>query len=156
MAHEDVGTQVRDLTDLQIQCLEGFWNRKTAKRIASELKISEAWVNKNLLGARKQLNVNSSAEAAAIVFGSKPGGTKNYYYQKTGVPRLALAVDEALALRDGPPSPMVAREQALLNRFGPLATIVGIVVVSLSAIIGVSLLIGVAQGLNQIWKALGN
>ena len=156
MAHDDLKPPGHELTTLQLACLEAFWNRKTAKRIATEQNISEAWVNKNLLSVRKQLNVNSSAEAAAIVFGMKAGSTKNYYYQKTGVPRLALAEDHPLAVDDGPPSRLVASEQALLNRFGPLATIFGILVVSLVAIIGVSLLIVVAQGLNQLWKAFGH
>lgn len=155
MPQDDVRPPSIELTKLQLQCLEGFWNRKTAKRIATELNISEAWVNKNLLNIRKQLNVNSTAEAAAIVFGAKAESTKNYYYQETDVPRLALADDQAVALADAPSSSMAASEQALLNRFGPLATLVGVLVVSLSAIIGVSLLIVVAQGMNQLWKALG-
>jgi DNA-binding CsgD family transcriptional regulator len=156
MPQDEVKPPTRELTKLQLECLEGFWNRKTAKRIAVELDISEAWVNKNLLGIRKQLNVNSTAEAAAIVFGAKAEGTKNYYYQKTDVSRLALAEDQALALADAPSSSVAASEQALLNRFGPLATIVAIFVVGLGAIIGVSLLIVVAQGMNQLWKALGH
>ena len=155
MRQTDMIPPTRELTKLQLQCLEGFWNRKTAKRIATELKISEAWVNKNLLSVRKQLNVNSSAEAAAIVFGARANSTKNYYYQETGVPLMALGEDQERALADASSSSMVANEQALLNRFGPLATIVGILMVSLVAIIGVSLLIVVAQGLNQLWKALG-
>ena len=155
MRQTDMIPPTRELTKLQLQCLEGFWNRKTAKRIATELKISEAWVNKNLLSVRKQLNVNSSAEAAAIVFGAKANSTKNYYYQETGVPLTASGEDQGRAFADASPSPMVANEQALFNRFGPLATIVGILLVSLVAIIGVSLLIVVAQGMNQLWKALG-
>ena len=156
MPQDDLRPPVHELTKLQLECLEGFWNRKTAKRIATEQNISEAWVNKNLLSVRKQLNVNSSAEAAAIVFGMKSDSIKNYYYQETGVPSLALADDHVLAVHDGPPSRLVASEQALLNRFGPLATIMGILMVSLVAIIGVSLLIVVAQGLNQLWKAFGH
>ncbi len=156
MPQDDLKPPVRGLTKLQMECLKGFWNRKTAKTIATEQNISEAWVNKNLLTVRKLLNVNSSAEAAAIVFGMKAERTKNYYYQETGVSGLTLTDDHGLTDADGPPSPLVAGEQALLNRFGPLATIIGILMVGLVAIIGVSLLIVAGQGLNQLWQAFGH
>lgn len=155
MPQDDLKPPARELTQLQLDCLAGFWNRKTAKRIATEQNISEAWVNKNLLGVRRQLNVNSSAEAAAIVFGTKAESTKNYYYQQTEVPSLSSPDDHALTVGDGSSSIMVAREQALLNRFGPLATIFGILMVGLVSIIGVSLLIVVGQGLNKLWETFG-
>jgi len=83
MSREKVRSPAPELTELQLKCLEGFWNRRSAKQIAAELGISEAWVNKNLMAARRLLNVNSSADAAAIVFGGKRGSIKNYYYQET-------------------------------------------------------------------------
>jgi len=82
MSQEKVRSPASELTELQLKCLEGFWNRRSAKQIAAELGISEAWVNKNLMAARRLLNVNSSADAAAIVFGGKRGSIKNYYYQR--------------------------------------------------------------------------
>lgn len=155
MPQDYVNPQAQLLTELQLKCLEGFWNRKTAKRIAVDLGISEAWVNKNLLAVRKQLNVNSTAEAARIVFSGGPGGSKNYYYQETSVPELAPGSNQSLAPTQASALDGVASERALINRLGPLVTVVGITLVGLGSITGVSILIVVAQGMNQLWKALG-
>jgi len=76
MPQNDVRPSAPELTDLQLKCLDGFWNRKPAKQIAAELDISEGWVHKNLMAVRRQLHVSSSADAAAIVFGAKPGSIK--------------------------------------------------------------------------------
>src|SRR5690348_18490137 len=97
MPQNDVRSASSELTDLQLKCLEGFWNRRSAKQIAADLGISEAWVNKNLMAARRKLHVNSSAEAAAIVFGGKRGSIKSYYYQETDLPEFTVAANQAAA-----------------------------------------------------------
>lgn len=154
MPEPDVKLTTADLTDLQVRCLEGFWNRRPAKQIAADIGISEAWVNKNLMAARRKLHVNSSADAAAIVFGSKPASIKSYYYQETDLPEIHGATDEAIA---GANEPLVLAtgERPLINSFGPLSTVFGIVLVALFSIVGVTLMIDAGDGLFAILKRLG-
>jgi DNA-binding CsgD family transcriptional regulator len=104
MPHEDLRPVAAELTELQLKCLEGFWNRRPAKQIAADLGISEAWVNKNLLTIRRQLNVTSSADAAAIIFGGKRGSIKSYYYQETDLSPIAERPDRRGAVRTRPRS----------------------------------------------------
>lgn len=155
MPQEEVGDEIPELTGLQLKCLDGFWNRRSAKQIAADLRISEAWVNKNLMTARRKLHVNSSAEAAAIVFGGKRGSIKSYYYQETDLQEIGRAGDQRLAGEGAGSLATAASERPLLNRYGPLATIAGIVLVALASIIGVALTIDAGQGLYQLWKAFG-
>lgn len=152
MPQDQVRPPTSEFTALQLQCLEGFWNRKTAKSIAADLGLSEAWVNKNLLSVRKQLNVNSTAEAARIVYGSKPGSSKNYYYQETEVSSLALPPHPMASLADKQLFDRPAGEKALINRLSPFATVVGIAVVGVASIGGVTLLLDASQGVIQLWK----
>lgn len=155
MPHEDLRPVAAELTELQLKCLEGFWNRRPAKQIAADLGISEAWVNKNLLTIRRQLNVTSSADAAAIIFGGKRGSIKSYYYQETDLSPIAERPDRRGAGSDEASFALAASERALINRYGPLATIAGIVVIAVGSIIGVTLMIAAEQGMYQLWKALG-
>ena len=138
MPQQDLKPSTYSLTELQIKCLEGFWNRRSAKQIGADLGISEAWVNKNLMSARRKLHVNSSADAAAIVFGGTRGSIKTYYYQEEGG-SLVLA----------------ASERPLINRYGPLTTIAGIAFVGVASIVGVALIIEAGEGLYQLLRALG-
>jgi DNA-binding CsgD family transcriptional regulator len=144
-----------DLTDLQLKCLEGFWNRRSAKQIAAELAISEAWVNKNLMAARRKLHVNSSADAAAIVFGGKRTSIKSYYYQETGLPEIHQVADQALAGANGNPFGPVASERALINHFGVGQTVGLVFVVAIGLIAGLLLMLQAAVGIHTLWKALG-
>jgi DNA-binding CsgD family transcriptional regulator len=155
MPGEDVKTSVPELTELQLKCLEGFWNRRSAKQIAAELKISEAWVNKNLMSARRQLNVNSSADAAAIVFGGKRGSIKNYYYQETDLTSVPVVADQGIAGTGALAFEPATSERPLINGYGPLVILAGIVLTALASIIGVTLLIDAGDGMYQLWKALG-
>jgi DNA-binding CsgD family transcriptional regulator len=155
MPHNDVKPFPRDLTDLQRQCLEGFWNRKPAKRIAVDLGISEAWVNKNLLAVRRQLNVGSSAEAAAIVFGSQRGSIKNYYYQETDLSEIHPTTDQALAGSNEALFAAVTSERALINNFGVGQTLAAVLAVAVAVIAGLVLMLQSAVGIHQLWVALG-
>jgi hypothetical protein len=112
-------------------------------------------VNKNLMAARRKLHVNSSADAAAIVFSGKRGSIKSYYYQETDLQEIGRVADQRLAGGGGGSLVSAASERPLLNRYGPLATIAGIVLVALGSIVGVTLIIDAGQGLNQLWKAFG-
>lgn len=155
MPHEDLRPVAAELTELQLKCLEGFWNRRPAKQIAADLGISEAWVNKNLLTIRRQLNVTSSADAAAIVFGGKRGSIKSYYYQETDLPGTASRTDHRGVSSDEASFALAASERALINRYGPLATLAGIVLIAVGSIVAVTLMIAAEQGMYQLWKALG-
>lgn len=155
MPHEDVKPPIAELSELQLKCLEGFWNRRSAKQIAADLGISEAWVNKNLMTARRKLHVNSSAEAAIIVFGGKRGSIKSYYYQETDLPEIHASPDEKLVGAGVAAFAQAASERPLINKHGPLATIAGIVLIAVGSIIGVTLMIDAGEGLHRLWKAFG-
>lgn len=143
------------LTQLQMRVLERFWNRMPAKRIAAELGISEAWVHKNLSAVRRQLNVNSSAEAAETVFGSKTISIKKHYYHESPVPSRAVVGDRSSVSTETFVPEETVSERALINRYGPAATIAGIVLTAVASILGVTLLIDAGGGMYQLWKALG-
>jgi DNA-binding CsgD family transcriptional regulator len=155
MTQNDVRAASSELSDLQLKCLEGFWNRRSAKQIAGELRISEAWVNKNLMAARRKLHVNSSADAAAIVFGGKRDSIKSYYYQETALPAARQVSDRPVVSGSGGSLALAASDRPLINRNGPLATVAVIVGVAIASIVGVTLMIDAAEGLYQLWKALG-
>lgn len=146
---------IPELSELQLKCLEGFWNRRSAKQIAVDLGISEAWVNKNLLNARRKLHVNSSAEAAAIVFGGKRGSIKTYYYQETGLPELDRAPDRAIASAVGSPVGSATSERAPINSLGVGQTLGLILAVAIGVIAGLLLMLQAAVGIHTLWKALG-
>lgn len=155
MAQDDLRRPLPKLTDLELKCLEAFWNRKPAKQIAAELEISEAWVNKNLANVRRKLHVNSSAEAAALVFGGTRGSIRKYYYQETPLPDASAHLDGGWATAEGPPTAAAASEQPLINRYGPLPILAAIVLIAVGSIVGVTLLIDASDGLYQLWKAAG-
>lgn len=154
MAPQDVRS-VPEFTQLQLQCLEGFWNRKPVKQIAADLNISEAWVHKNLMAVRRQLNVGSSADAAAIVFGSKRGSIKNYYYQETDLPEIALGGDQSAAGSHEQSFASVASEPALINNLGVGQTLVRILAVAVAVVAGLVLMLQSAEGIARLWAALG-
>jgi DNA-binding CsgD family transcriptional regulator len=155
MTQDDVRHSPHGLTELQLKCLEGFWNRKPAKRIAADLGISEAWVNKNLAAVRRTLGVNSSADAAAIVFGSKPGGIKNYYYQETGLPSFPKPADQLLAGSVDMSLAPVASERELINNLGVGQTLGRIFAVAVGVIAGLLLMLQAALSISQLWSKLG-
>ena len=155
MPQQDLKPSTYSLTELQIKCLEGFWNRRSAKQIGADLGISEAWVNKNLMSARRKLHVNSSADAAAIVFGGTRGSIKTYYYQETDLPENSRGADQVLAGSSRGSLVLAASERPLINRYGPLTTIAGIAFVGVASIVGVALIIEAGEGLYQLLRALG-
>jgi hypothetical protein len=155
MPQNDVRPPLPELTELQLKCLEGFWNRKPAKQIAADLSISEAWVHKNLMVVRRQLQVSSSADAAAIVFGPKTGGIKNYYYQETDLPEIPRSKDQVLAGRRDQASGPVTSERALINNLGVGQTLGRVFLVAIGAIAGLLLILQSAVGIQHLWAALG-
>src|SRR5206468_9446850 len=83
------------------------------------------------------------------------GEYQNYYYQETAVSRAGVAADDSPASDNHEKLEGAIGERLLINRYGPLATIAGIVLVAVGSIIGVTLMIDAAQGMYQLWKALG-
>lgn len=155
MPEGHVRPSVPELSELQLKCLEGFWNRRSAKQIAADLGISEAWVNKNLLNARRKLQVNSSAEAASIMFGGTRGSIKSYYYQETDLPELGRRTDQAPAGAIAKPNATATSERALINNFGVGQTLGLILAVALGVIAGLLLMLQAAVGIHTLWAALG-
>jgi DNA-binding CsgD family transcriptional regulator len=155
LLEDEVKLSAPELTDLQLKCLEGFWNRRSAKQIAADLGISEAWVNKNLMNARRKLHVNSSADAAAIIFGGKRGSIKSYYYQETGLSGTHQPSDQALAGVNGASFAAVASERALINHFGVGQTLGLILAVAIGVIVGLLLILQSTLGIRELWAALG-
>jgi hypothetical protein len=155
MPQNDVRPPLPELTELQLKCLEGFWNRKPAKQIAADLGISEAWVHKNLMAVRRQLQVSSSADAAAIVFGPKAGGIKNYYYQETDLPEIARSKDHIIAGPGKRAFGSVTSERALINNLGVGQTLGRIFLVAIGVIAGLLLMLQSVMGIQHLWSALG-
>ena len=140
------------LTPRQMQCLEGFWARKSAKEIGAELSISHHAVEKHLQAARQSLGVGTSIEGARRVFGSSTGATVKPYYNASEIhqdssPAHACAVPESLMAAEG-----MASERAHINRFGPALTLLAIVGVAVASILAVALLVTAAEGLTQLWQ----
>jgi len=156
MPQDDVKPSHPSLSELQLKCLEGFWNRRSAKQIAADLGISEAWVNKNLMNARRILHVNSSADAAAIVFGGRRGSIKSYYYQETDLPEIYRAPEQGLVDADGRLLASAASDRAPINTFGAGQTLGLIFAVAIGAIVALLLIVQSALGIDQLWKALGH
>jgi DNA-binding CsgD family transcriptional regulator len=155
MPQDDLRSAVPKLSELELKCLEGFWNRRSAKQIAADHGISEGWVNKNLQNIRRKLHVNSSAEAAAIIFGGKRGSIKSYYYQETGLQETVGPVDHRWAAADDFSSAAAASERALINNFGVGRTLGLILAVAIGVIAAMLLMLQAVLGLKMLWQALG-
>jgi DNA-binding CsgD family transcriptional regulator len=155
MPQNDVRPSGSELTQLQVKCLDGFWNRKSAKQIGAELGISEAWVNKNLMAARRHFNVNSSAEAAAILFGAKPSDIKNYYYQETGLPEQRFRSDAPGAGGGKSLILPATSERTLINSLGVGRTLGAVLIVAIAVIAGLLLMLQTAEGIAELWRTFG-
>ena len=143
----------RNLTDRQLECLEGFWLRKSAKQIGQDLGISDHAVNKHLAVVRSRLRVNSTAEAAGMVFEGTRKTTINYYSQGMDVQTEPGLSDQLLASRQFVAE--VTSDQGLINTLGPGLSLLAIVAVAVGSLLAVAVIIAAAQGLNQLWKAFG-
>jgi DNA-binding CsgD family transcriptional regulator len=142
------------LTRRQVQCLEGFWARKSAKEIGAELGITHHAVEKHLQAARQTLGVGSSIEAARRLFGPPSETTAKPYYDASEVPPhggMAHAISVPATLLA---TPGMASERAPINRFGPALTLLAIVGVAVGSILAIALLVTAAQGLTQLWATI--
>lgn len=142
------------LTARQLQCLERFWARKSAKVIGLELGISHHAVEKHLQAARHSLSVGTSIEAARLVFGDPQDATVRPYYDASEVHTTikgiqSFAVSSSLFAFEG-----TAGEQAPINRLGPGMTLLAIVGVALASILAVALLVAAANGLAELSKGV--
>lgn len=141
------------LTDRQRACLEGFWLRKSAKQIGTELGISDHAVNKHLAVVRRRIGVTSTAEAAGMVFEGTRKATINYYSQELELQTTQGLSDQLLTSEHF--GSEVTGDQGLINAFGPRLTLLAILAVAIGSILAVAALIAAAQGFNQLWKAFG-
>lgn len=156
MPQDELTSNNYGLTELQLKILQRFRIRTSTKEIANELGISEAWVSKNLMLARRKLDVGSSAEAARIVCGGERESIKKYYYQKTDLSDSGLPDDKRLVGAGGRMLAAATSDKPLINSFGPFATIAAIVLVAVGSITGVTLVINSGQGLLELWRAFGH
>lgn len=142
------------LTDRQLQCLEGFWARKTSKQIGLELGISHHAVEKHLLACRERLNVNSSVEAARLVFGGGEAPAVRPYYEASEV-HLETSRSQLEGTHQSPFGlEGVTTKEAPINNFGAGTTLLLILAVALGSILAVAGLIAAAQGANQLGLSL--
>lgn len=141
------------LTERQLECLEGFWLRKSAKQIGQELGISDHAVNKHLAVVRRRLGTNSTAEAAGVVFEGTRKTTINYYSQGMGVQPEPGLSDQLLTSRQFVAG--VTGDQGLINNLSPGLSLLAILAVAFGSILAVAVIIAAAQGLNQLWKTFG-
>lgn len=149
-AHEEWG-----LTARQMACLQLFWSRKSAKEIGQELGISHHSVEKHLLACRERLGVQTSMEAARIVFGADDRITVRPYYDASEV----LSGASNLQMRSSPTAhqKLWGEASALvwINRFGTGASLAVITAVAFGSICAVALLIAVGEGITQLGRSLG-
>ena len=143
------------LTPRQRQCLEGFWQRKTAKEIGRELGITHYAVEKHLLAVRQQLGVSSSSAAANIVFEGQRDPTVRPYYDAPDLLSTADSSDAPLAPAVNPTRAEAASDRPPINTLGAGMTLLAILGVAVGSILALAALIAAAQGANQLWRALG-
>lgn len=153
MSPQDGPSNEPALTERQLACLEGFWLRKSAKQIGHELGISDHGVNKHLAVVRRRLGVNSTAEAAGMVFEGTRKTTINYYSQGMGVQHETGLNDQVFT--SGHFVAEVTGDQGLINTLGPGLSLLAILAVAIGSILAVAAIIAASQGLNQLWKAFG-
>ncbi|GLR48152.1 response regulator transcription factor [Sphingomonas astaxanthinifaciens] len=144
------------LTDRQTECLRLFWSRKSAKEIGQELGISHHAVEKHLQACRERLGVQTSVEAARMVFGGSVNATVRPYYDASelhaDLPSLHLSVTPSAHERDWGGTD----EKGLINRFGPVSILLLILGVGIGAILAVAVIIEAAQGIDQLGSVLFN
>lgn len=144
------------LTARQLQCLQGFWQRKTAKQIGRDLGITHYAVEKHLLAVRQQLGVTSSAAAANLVFEGQRDPTVKPYYDGAELAAAGISPDPERASAIGILGAEAASNRPPINTLSAGMTMLAILTVAVGSILALAVLIAAAQGVNQLWKALGH
>ncbi len=142
------------LTPRQLECLERFWSRNSAKEIAIGLGISHHAVEKHLQGARQSLGVSTSIEAARLVFGDPRDPTVKPYYDPSEVPVGTPPSHTTIVPERSHAVAGMAGEHIPINTFGPGLTMLAILAVAIGSILAVAALVAAAQGVNQLWWEL--
>lgn len=156
MTDQYVSPSRTQLTARQLECLDGFWNRKRPKEIAVELGISESAVHKHFLAIREKLGVSSIREAMELVYGDVHPPSKMYQSIESDVHSLSSPTHYGHVSGSSEIDPDMASEQLLINKLGPAATLLAIVGVGIGSVIGVAALVAAAEGMTKIWGALPN
>jgi DNA-binding CsgD family transcriptional regulator len=142
---------VPELTDRQRRCLQGFAERKTAKEIGRELGITHHAVEQHLKAARRKLGAQDTAAAARLYF-EAPHTTGEPYY---AAPELSYRAP------DGPVQDQPKRGRSklrdvatdsteLIQALSPRQTLLAIGACGVGAIIILSLIVAVAEGVAQL------
>ncbi|WP_338503996.1 helix-turn-helix transcriptional regulator [Sphingomonas kaistensis] len=142
------------LTQRQYDCLQLFADRRSAKEIGLELGISHHAVEKHLLACRERLGVQTSVDAARLVFGGSTAPTARPYYDIAEVQEAELSCQS-----DPAPQPHrglggTTTEVAPINRFGAMSTLLLILAVAVGSILAVAAIIAAAEGANQLGRTL--
>lgn len=88
-----------------------------------------------------------------MVFEGTRKATINYYSQGMEVQTEAGLSDQVFASEHF--GSEVTGDQGPINNLGPGLTLLAILAVAIGSILAVAALIAAAQGLNQLWRALG-
>lgn len=141
---------VSELTERQKQCLNGAFQRKTAKQIGRDLGITHHAVEQHLKAARRKLNAADTNDAVRIFAASLH--TDEHYYRS---PELAdLIVPQHLS--DQPERVVNQLRDVATERVGSTPTLsarqtlVAIGVCALGIVAIVALIVAIAQGLAQL------
>jgi DNA-binding CsgD family transcriptional regulator len=139
------------LTERQRQCLEGFIARKTAKQIGRELGITHHAVEQHLKAARKKLGVTDTLGAARL-YAASAYTTAGPYYAASELPEAAgdpscnmQPERGSLLLRD-----VATDGPGILQPLSAWQTLMAIGLCGLGMIIILSLIVAVANGIDQL------
>ena len=142
------------LSPRQEACLRGVLELKSAKEIARDLGISPHAVEKHLRVSREKYGVASSAEAARLfAFGQQ--GSEFPPSDVSDLPGSAFFEHQRLVLAPGTAPSMVGREGnhrvSLADQpLRPRQTLLIIFAISFGSIVGLALLIAVAEGVRRL------
>jgi DNA-binding CsgD family transcriptional regulator len=151
----DKGAQAMPkLSPRQEACLRGVLELKSAKEIARDLGISPHAVEKHLRVSREKYGVASSAEAARL-FAFVQQGSEFPPSDVSDLPGSAFFEHQRLAFAPGAAPSMVGHEGnhrvSLADQpLRPRQTLLIIFAISFGSIVGLALLIAVAEGVRRL------
>lgn len=142
------------LSPRQAECLRGVIDLKSAKEIARDLGISPHAVEKHLRSCREKFRVATSAEAARL-FARHNRGSEFPYYQASGLVPAGDPADErpVLGQSDKPSLAALKDTYGALSPDRPLTprqTLLTIAALSFVSIVGLLLLVAVAEGVRRL------
>jgi len=141
------------LSPRQQECLRGVLQLKSAKAIARDLGISPHAVEKHLRVSREKYGVTSSAEAARM-FAFEQQSSESPPSDASDLPRSTFFEHQRLAPESGAPSAAWHqgdhRASLAAQPLRPRQTLLIIFALSFGSIVGLALLIAVAEGVRRL------